>query len=404
MICSILSHQNQSNENRRVSRYSIERSSKDDVSTACLDILVESPPLVCYGPPSSSTGALFSGRLRISVTELAGEVTLNQFNARFISKTTNKKPVSNNCANCATRTEELIHWNFLTGSLFKSGSHEFPLSFQFPGYLPASCNSSLGRIEYSLQAHAHSTTGKDFNLVLPLHVCRALFPGNDESSIRIFPPMKLTANTVRPSVVHPIGHFPVQISLSDMVSKSETQRCWRPLKMMWCIEEHQKIVSTACHKHAHKNDGEGKGVLHQKTRVIGRNEEKNGLKTDFNAAGAGVSIHFEASINPTTNPACDVEAHDGLEVKHDLVIELIVAEGIRPNRKIPLITPAGAAHVFRMRFHLPVTEHSGLGISWDKEVPPVYGDVPASAPNYAKLYNTNITMGNWHVSPSPLPY
>ena len=32
--------------------------------------------------------------------------------------------------------------------------------------------------------------------------------------------------------------------------------------------------------------------------------------------------------------------------------------------------------------HLHVTERAGLGISWDEEQPPMYGDVPASPPSY----------------------
>lgn len=43
----------------------------------------------------------------------------------------------------------------------------------------------------------------------------------------------------------------------------------------------------------------------------------------------------------------------------------------------------GAARVLRMQFRLNVTERSGLGISWDEEVPPIYQDVKHSAPpNY----------------------
>lgn len=42
--------------------------------------------------------------------------------------------------------------------------------------------------------------------------------------------------------------------------------------------------------------------------------------------------------------------------------------------------PTGAARVLRMQFRLLVTERSGLGISWDEEVPPIYQDVKQSAP------------------------
>ncbi|KAJ6005953.1 hypothetical protein N7451_003897 [Penicillium sp. IBT 35674x] len=403
-------HRDHSKEKRRSmgkSARSKERLGKEELAppSAKMEVLVESPPLVCYGTPATSTGALFSGRLRFAISEVIGNVTLSQFDAQLVSKTTTKKPVSNHCASCGTRTEELNKWNFLTEDLpLSAGTHDFPFSYLFPGNVPASCNGSLGQIEYYLLAHAKSTTGEEFNVKLPLNVRRALIPGNDKSSIRIFPPTNLTGRIVLPSVVHPIGQFPVEMTLSGVVDKGEeTQTRWRLRKMMWRIEEHQKIVSTACQKHTHKIGGEGKGVLHQETRIIGHNEEKSGWKTDFDTAGGEIGMQFEASINPTTNPVCDMEAPGGLEVKHNLVIELIVAEEFCPNRNTRLITPTGAARVLRMQFNLNVTERSGLGISWDEEMPPVYEDVPASPPGYFKLDDNRSVIEDYHGSPLPLP-
>ncbi|CAL5870739.1 uncharacterized protein PFLUO_LOCUS4979 [Penicillium psychrofluorescens] len=366
-----------------------ERSSKENLvlPSAKLEALVESPPLTCYGSPANSTGALFSGRLRVNVTEVAKEIKLAQFDMRLVCKTSTKKPVSNNCPNCLTRVDELSRWNFLTEALLlKTGTHDFPFSYLFPGHLPASCSGSLGQIEYFLEASAKSIAGEEFSLRLPVNVRRALIPGNDKSSIRIFPPTNLTGRVVLPSVVHPIGKFPVEMTLSGVVDKNdETQTRWRLRKMMWRIEEHQKIVSTACQKHAHKIGGEGKG-------------------TDFDTAGGEIGLQFDASINPTTNPVCDMDAPGGLEVKHNLVIELIVAEEFCPNRNTRLITPTGAARVLRMQFSLHVTERSGLGISWDEEMPPVYEDVPASPPGYFKLGGDGAsTMEDYHGSPLPLP-
>ncbi|KAL4904821.1 hypothetical protein BDW74DRAFT_153567 [Aspergillus multicolor] len=392
-------------EKHRKHARSKERGSHEDAAaSAKLDVIVESPPLVCYGTPANSTGALFSGRLRITVPEVTGMVTLDKFDMRLMIKKTTKKPVSRDCPNCASKTEELTNWNFLTEPLqLRSGDHDFPFSYLFPGNLPASCNSSLGQVEYILQAHGHNINGDDYNFKMPLHIRRAILPGNDKSSIRIFPPTNLTGRIVLPSVVHPIGTFPVQMTLSGVLDKGdETQTRWRLRKMMWRIEEHQKIVSTACPKHTHKIGGEGKGVLHQETRIIGHNEEKDGWKTDFDTAGGEISMEFEANINPTANPVCDLEAPGGLETKHNLVIELIVAEEFCPNRNTRLITPTGAARVLRMQFNLHVTERSGLGISWDEEMPPVYEDVPASPPGYTMLNGSSI-MEDYHGSPLPSP-
>ena len=384
-----------------------DRGSKDERHTnaAKLEVIIESPPVVCYGPPASSTGAIFSGRLRVTVASAVGTIMLDQFDMNLVSKTTTKKPVSRDCPNCATQTNELTHWNFLTEPLtLKAGDHDFPFSYLVPGHLPASSNASLGKVEYFLSAKARSVSGEELSLKLPVHIKRALLPGTDRSSIRIFPPTNLTGRVILPSVVHPIGKFPVQMSLSGVVDKNENVHTrWRLRKMMWRIEEHQKIVSTACNKHAHKIGGEGKGVLHQETRIIGHNEEKSGWKTDFDTAGGEITLDFEASINPTCNPVCDLEGSNGsLEAKHNLVIELIVAEEYCPSNNTRMITPTGAARVLRMQFTLHVTERSGLGISWDEEMPPVYENVPASPPGYNKMDGRS-AMEDYNGSPLPLP-
>src|SRR5699024_7684145 len=129
-------------------------------------------------------------------------------------------------------------------------------------------------------------------------------------------------------------------------------------------------------------DGPAKGILHQETRILGQNEERRGWKSDFDTAGGEVTMEFEASIKPGGEPVCDLATPGGLEIRHNLVIELIVAEEFCPNWHTTLFPPTGAARVLRMQFHLPVTEGPGLGISWDEEMPPVYGDVPASPPGY----------------------
>ena len=396
MDCFILPCRENSGKNHcdlgRAGRSRKKRSSKIGLtlSSAKLNLLIESPPLVCYGPPANSTGALLSGRLRIVVTKSDGEVTLNKFALFFTMTTTTKKPVSSHCPDCATRTEELSRWNFLTESPLKSGSHDFPFGYLFPGYLPASCSSSLGEVEYFLQARAESTTGEEYNLKVPLHVSRALMPGNDKSSIRTFPPTNLTFQVIRPSFIYPMGNFPLKMVLSGVMDNcNNSQSCWHLKKIVWRIEEHQKIVSEACQKHVQKDSSEGNGILYQKTRIIAKNEEKNGWKTDFDTAGGEISMQWEASINPATNPLCDTEGHDSLEVKHNLIIELIMAEKFGLKRKTQLVPKIDPTRVLRMRFKLRITERSGLGISWDEEMPPVYEDVPIRPPVYSKRDHTD---------------
>ncbi|CAI4052312.1 hypothetical protein SKDZ_15G4570 [Saccharomyces kudriavzevii ZP591] len=53
--------------------------------------------------------------------------------------------------------------------------------------------------------------------------------------------------------------------------------------------------------------------------------------------------------------------------------------------------PTGAARVLRMQFRLTVTERSGLGISWDEEVPPIYQDVRLLSPPCYELSTSRKT-------------
>ena len=78
----------------------------------------------------------------------------------------------------------------------------------------------------------------------------------------------------------------------------------------------------------------------------------------------------------------------GLKVAHQLVLELVVAEEVAPASKAQTHlhwNPSGTARVLRMTFAIALTERAGMGISWDEEQPPMYDDVPASPPVYARM-------------------
>jgi len=82
------------------------------VKPAKLEVEIESPPLVFYGTPSQSSGALFSGQLLLTV--LDPEIELITFEMSLIATVTTKMPVSKDCPKCATKTNELKKWTFLT--------------------------------------------------------------------------------------------------------------------------------------------------------------------------------------------------------------------------------------------------------------------------------------------------
>lgn len=49
--------------------------------------------------------------------------------------------------------------------------------------------------------------------------------------------------------------------------------------------------------------------------------------------------------------------------------------------------------MLRMQFKVILTERSGMGISWDEEMPPMYEDVPISPPGYTKMEDWEGDLG-----------
>ena len=353
---------------------------------AKLVVDMESPPLVFHGTTVHSTGALLSGQLLLTVTD--AEITLQDFTMVLEARVTTKKPVAKDCPDCVTKVNQLFSWTFLSEpTLFKKGIHTFPFSHLLPGHLPATSESDLGLVDYSLSAKGTTALHESITVQRSLTVQRALMPGLDKNSIRIFPPTNLTATVVTPSVIYPIGTFPVQMRLSGLVDTSlkDIQRRWRIRKMSWRIEEQNRIISAACNRHAQRIGGHGKGILHEDTRTIGAEDLKSGWKTDFECAGGQIEMEFTAGIRANSHPVCDLESPTGLSSSHHLLLELIVAEEQTSIKHGKYATPTGAARVLRMQFKLTLTQRAGLGISWDEEMPPVYEDVPNSPPGYTKM-------------------
>ncbi|KAI4092600.1 MAG: hypothetical protein LQ344_003446 [Seirophora lacunosa] len=349
---------------------------------AKLEIEMESPPCVFYGG-SNSSGALFSGQLKIIVTD--PEVRLTSINMECKANTVTKKPVHKDCPDCINRVSSLKSWNFITEpTTYSRGTHHLPFSYLLPGHLPATTHSSLANIDYALEAKAVTTLADTIALHYPLRVQRALQPSPDKQSVRVFPPTNLTVNVIHTPIIHPIGSFLVQFRMNGVVNKErDAQTRWRIRKLDWRIDEHTRNISPACPKHAHKVGGEGKGQQHEDIRMIGSDAIKKGWKTDFDMEGGGqIEMEFPAQIRPGCNPVCDVDSPTGLMTTHSLIIEIIVAEEHAKNTSIRHAVPTGAARVLRTQFKVMLTERGGLGVSWDEEIPPMYEDVPVSPPGY----------------------
>lgn len=375
--------------------------SKED---AFLQFQIESPPLVCFGSPEDSEGALLAGMLWLCVGHNSIDIDSLSLSIQCITGT--RKPVTPGCPDCLVQRTTLAIFKLIHGAqVSRSGEHNYPFSYLFDGKTPATITSTLGFIKYELVASGHLVNGEKLKLTREIVISRSILPGPDKNSLRIFPPTDLTANVTLPSVIHKGAPFNIEMTLEGLNNTNKTSR-WRLRKMVWRIDENTKIISQACKAHAAKIGGEGKGVLHEDVRTLACTEIKRGWKTDFSNNGK-VELEFTSGIPAGTIACNNVEQKNGITVLHNLVVEMIVAEEFTP-KNTKLATPTGAARVLRMQFKLNVTDHSGLGVSWADECPPLYTDIPQSPPTYnvavdnLPSYMTSMSLCDSMTTPPPL--
>lgn len=87
---------------------------------AKLDAIIESPPLVFYGQPTSSSGALLSGQLRLYITD--DNMAIEKFKMRLVVDVCRKKPFHSHCNECQYQSTDITAWDFLQGpATFRKG-------------------------------------------------------------------------------------------------------------------------------------------------------------------------------------------------------------------------------------------------------------------------------------------
>ncbi|KAM0738436.1 hypothetical protein ACQRIT_006173 [Beauveria bassiana] len=369
-------------------------------SVATIDWSIESPPIIFHGTREDSTGAIVSGQLFLDIKD--DVVDIDSFKATLSIHTTHKRPCQGHCAECQNQITELQAWVFLdhTTKLHR-GKHAFPFSALLGGELPASTNTPLVSIAYEFKAvaqvsrHATGTAAPiqlkfDRTLLVKRSVPEPLFPHH---SVRVFPPTNIKASADYVSVVHPTSTNKLTLKLDGLMSHNEkvkTVDLWKLKKVSWKLEETIKTVAPACDRHAPTASSVGniKGTVRNEVRVIGEKQLHEGWKSDYSGHDGSVDMELDYSISQARNHAgelkyaCDTKTADGTEVTHSLLLELIVSKEYAPEGKARQATPTGTGRILRMHFGVVVTEHSGLGVSWDNEAPPIYEDVPPSPPAY----------------------
>jgi arrestin-related trafficking adapter 1 len=374
---------------------------------ATLDWKIESPPIIFYGDADESTGALVSGQLYLHVKEDSLEV--EKLGATLNVHVVQKRPFQAHCFECANQFTELKTWSFLSlPTVLLRGRHQFPFSVLLEGHLPASMDTPIVSIAYEFKAEgvikrnatspsgtATSTTikfDKTFDVRRSIQV-----PETPHHSVRVFPPTNIKAGAHYTQVIHPTGQNNVTFRLDGLVSTNtpnNTTELWKLKKVAWKLEENIKTIAPACEKHAPLGPdsiapGTKKGVQRVDTRILGEKVMHEGWKSDYTPNDGTVDFEFDYGLlskpqHGVNIPkfACNSKSRDGTEVTHTLMIEMVVSKEWAPIGKPNLSTLTGTGRILRMHYHVQLTDHPGLGISWDNESPPVYQDVPPSPPAY----------------------
>jgi arrestin-related trafficking adapter 1 len=373
-----------------LSRHGIRKSSHsvETPKPATLDIVAESPPLVSYNSESDSSGALFSGQLLVTVLEPSA--TFKSIEVQLFCSTSVKKAVVKDCVDCHSATTELKKWQFAPEPLtLTTGPHQFPISYLFTGKMPATTHAHLCMLDYHWAAVATTVEGETIKFSDTILLKRAIHPQQDKESVRVFPPTNIAANVTHNPIIYDTGDIPMSMRLTGITKTLDKASVrWRLRRLVWRIEEVEKIVSHACPKHASKVPEGEAGILHDNTRTIGEaevNYQKTPWKTDIQAGEIDAEFTCNLNQNLKRPPVCDVDASGepyGMSIAHHLVIELVMVEETAPLKRMNLASPTGAARILRSQFPLILTSRGGQGISWDEETPPVYQDVPPSPPSY----------------------
>ncbi|KAH8669986.1 hypothetical protein BGZ61DRAFT_364075 [Ilyonectria robusta] len=382
------------------------KSSKDHhPSPVSLGWSIESPPVVFHGNADESTGALVTGQMFLDVRD--DLVEIGTFTAALRLHTVQKRPFQGHCTDCSNQYTELQSWKFLAlPTSLRRGRHTFPFSILLNGNLPASMDTPLVAISYEFNADAlvtksscsHTGSCAPVRFEKTMTVKRSL-PEHDlpHHSVRVFPPTNIKASAHYSSIIHPTGTNKVSLRLDGLVTRNEKAKTidfWRLKKVTWRLEETIKTVAPACGRHSpapNATEAEKKGLTRTEVRLLGEKHLHEGWKSDFSGADGNVEMEFEYFANQYKSHtrelkyACDTKTKDGTEVTHSLLIELVVSREYAPEGKPHMATQTGTGRILRMHYGVVMTDHAGMGVSWDNEAPPVYQDVPPSPPAYPTM-------------------
>ena len=396
------------------------KKNKETKKSAKLDWSLESPPIIFHGSANDSTGALMSGQMFLEVNEDVVEVASMKGNLQIHTK--QKRPYQSHCAECVNQYKEISSWVFISGpTTLKKGKHSYPFSVLLSGDHPASMDTTVMSLAWEFKVEAqyvkdptspnrHMSTAT-FERVVP--VKRSIpEPEVPHNSVRVFPPTNIKASASYNTIIHPSGNNKVTFRLDGLVTHNEkvkTVDLWKLKKITWKLEETVKTSAPACDRHALAATTAANGAFNpeepvatprSEVRLLGEKSIFDGWKTSYSGHDGSIELEFDYAINqykPNSRDlkfACDSSHYLAsspnsplgveISVTHQLLVEVVVSKEFAPEEKPQASQPTGTGRILRMHYGIVMTDHPGMGVSWDNEAPPTYEDVPPSPPGYDK--------------------
>jgi hypothetical protein len=374
---TVLESEPQNSELARLHKKLLCSNNKDNdglSSLAELSMAVLSPPLQSHGTPRDSSGAFFSAQFIIDI--MSTPIVFDTLSIKLFRITTTQKPTSHaQCKDCQVHKTELQTWKLSeSANTLSVGKHGFPFTYVFPGDFPASTCSRYAMIDYQFVATAKTQAGKSIVHKQLVKLDRVLSEECDEAFIQktvVFPSIDIGA-TAQYSPVSNIGNgIPIDLQLTGLPTLDTDLSQWRLKKVLWQVEEHQRITTVKCKSHHTKVNPKQRHVriINAGQRSYHKNESK------IITPKKPVEASFNIQISPEANCISDVESSEAqLRVWHYVIVDLLIADETRLDSR--------KTHLLRVEFPISLSTSGRAGVAWDKETPPFYQDVPVAPPAY----------------------
>ncbi|OAQ65559.1 arrestin (or S-antigen) [Purpureocillium lilacinum] len=273
------------------------------------------------------------------------------------------------------------------------GGHTFQFSALLESQLPASVDTPVYRIMYEFEAElcvvqSCRTSASMYKFSRTLTAKRSLpQPLYLHHTLRVFPPTNIIADVNYNKVVYPNASNDLTLKLDGLKTENKhprTAELWKLKTIAWRLVETTKTISPITSPH--------EVLLAQGLVSLARSCFVKGGSRTFPLTAIrrtwssdSVPIHQPPGIAEMTAErkcACSFRATDGTEVNHSPRGNLVITQECAQHNRPQLAAETGVRRILETEFPVILSEPV-VGVSWDKEAPPICRELSPSPPGYS---------------------